>query len=159
MPIRIRRQHGAPDRPVAPPHAGAEQQGATLRSELEHTAERDLQNPRCERYGRTDQLGWRRARERLLPEVCHGFLLARRGAQLLLGARQGGVAARVVPPQESEPLGAHSRYCPFDKEVFEEEMPARRSGLRRPRVARLKLAHHGAAFHCALHTRPVPHIT
>jgi hypothetical protein len=34
---------------------------------------------------------------------------------LLLGARRWDVAARVVPPEESEPLGAHSRCCPFDK--------------------------------------------
>ena len=107
MRIRIGRQHCAPDGAVTPTHPGAQQQRAAFRSQLEHAGERDFEHARHDGHGTRDELVRRSAGQRALADVGHRFLLARRGAQLRLRARQLGVANGVVLPQESEPARAH----------------------------------------------------
>ncbi len=107
MRVRIRRRHSSPDGAITPTHPGAQQQRAALRAQLEHAGERDFEHARDDGHGTRDELVRRSAGQRALADVGHGFLLARRGAQLRLRARQLGVANGIVLPQESEPARAH----------------------------------------------------
>ncbi len=107
MRVRIGRRHSSPDGAVTPTHPGAQQQRPAFRAQLEHAGERDFEHARHDGGGTRNELVRRSAGQRALADVGHRFLLARRGAQLRLRARQLGVANGVVLPQESEPARAH----------------------------------------------------
>ncbi len=75
--------------------------------QLEDFAERDIQPAGDELGGGTEQVGPRHAGQRLLAEVRDRFLLARRRAQLLLGA------VRFLDAQPAKPLRLHPGSVPW----------------------------------------------
>src|SRR5438132_1354674 len=77
---------------VTPTHAGPQHQRAALRTELQYTAELDLEHPSGEPDGGIHQVPDRGPGEGLLPQVRHRLLLARGRLQRGFGARQPGVA-------------------------------------------------------------------
>jgi hypothetical protein len=82
-----------------------------LGSQLQDFAELDVQTAGDKLRGRIKEIGTRDPGQRLLSEVRDGFLLARRRAQLLLGA------ARFLDAQPAKPLG--SQPCSVPGEGFE----------------------------------------
>ncbi len=93
--------------PLVPAFARAYQQAAVLGLQLEDLAELDVETAREELGGRLEQVGSRDSGERLLPEVRDRLLLARRRAQLLLGA------ARFLDAQPAESLRSHPNSRPW----------------------------------------------
>ena len=96
----VGRDQRSPDRPLGPALARPHQQAAVLRFELENLAELDVEPARQELGRGVEQVDGELPGERLLAEVGDRLLLARRRAQLLLGA------VRFRDPKPPKPLRA-----------------------------------------------------
>jgi len=86
QPAGIRGDERPPDTAFAPTGAGAEQQAAVLRLELQDVAELDVEPARQQCGRRLKEITARDAGKRLLAEVGNGLLLSCRRTKLQLGA-------------------------------------------------------------------------